>query len=149
MHYVNLFYTNEYWNINTCVSLFILFFFWFVYRDVDDNEVGLKTPKYLQCPAVFTVAHLKKFILFKFGIDDHQFCVEIMYKVKTIVLPDHYTLMDVAYIYTWKRVSNFQIIAIFYLFPICIKNQIKVIIEKKNNIKLIQEKSKFSIRMHQ
>lgn len=26
-----------------------------------------------------------------------------MYKVKTIVLPDHYTLMDVAYIYTWKR----------------------------------------------
>jgi polycomb group RING finger protein 4 len=29
-----------------------------------------------------------------------------MYKVKTIVLPDHYTLMDVAYIYTWKRVSQ-------------------------------------------
>lgn len=26
-----------------------------------------------------------------------------MYKVKTIVLPDHYTLMDIAYIYTWKR----------------------------------------------
>lgn len=26
-----------------------------------------------------------------------------MYKVKTIVLPEHYTLMDVAYIYTWKR----------------------------------------------
>lgn len=28
-----------------------------------------------------------------------------MYKVKTIALPDYYTLMDVAYIYTWKRVS--------------------------------------------
>lgn len=26
-----------------------------------------------------------------------------MFKVKTIVLPDHYTLMDIAYIYTWKR----------------------------------------------
>lgn len=26
-----------------------------------------------------------------------------MYKVKTILLSDHYTLMDVAYIYTWKR----------------------------------------------
>lgn len=48
---------------------------------------------------------MKKFVLNKFGIDAQQFCVEIMYKVKTIVLPDHYTLMDVAYIYTWKRVS--------------------------------------------
>lgn len=66
----------------------------------------LKHPKYLQCPAVFTVSHLKKFVLNKFGIDANQFCVEIMYKVRTIVLPDHYTLMDVAYIYTWKRVSD-------------------------------------------
>lgn len=66
----------------------------------------LKNPKYLQCPAVFTVSYLKKFVLYKFGIDANQFCVEIMYKVRTIVLPDHYTLMDVAYIYTWKRVSD-------------------------------------------
>lgn len=32
--------------------------------------------------------------------------VDISYKVKTIVLADYYTLMDVAYIYTWKRVSQ-------------------------------------------
>ena len=32
--------------------------------------------------------------------------VDISYKVKTIVLADYYTLMDVAYIYTWKRVSE-------------------------------------------
>lgn len=32
--------------------------------------------------------------------------VDISYKVKTIVLADYYTLMDVAYIYTWKRVSK-------------------------------------------
>lgn len=51
------------------------------------------------------VAHLKKLIISKYGIDTEQFYVQIMYKVKTIVLPDHYTLMDVAYIYTWKRVS--------------------------------------------
>lgn len=43
----------------------------------------------------------------------HLLQVEIMYKVKTIVLPDHYTLMDVAYIYTWKRVS-FQ--SLYFLF---------------------------------
>lgn len=29
-----------------------------------------------------------------------------MYKVHTITLPDHYTLMDVAYIYTWKKVGG-------------------------------------------
>ncbi|XP_052859697.1 polycomb group protein Psc [Anopheles cruzii] len=67
-----------------------------------DNE-ELLTPKYLLCPALFSVAHLKKFIVFKYGISERQFCVEIMYKVKTIILPDYYTLMDVAYIYTWKR----------------------------------------------
>uniref|UniRef100_A0A182FDR2 RAWUL domain-containing protein n=1 Tax=Anopheles albimanus TaxID=7167 RepID=A0A182FDR2_ANOAL len=67
-----------------------------------DNE-ELLTPKYLLCPALFSIAHLKKFIIFKYGISERHFCVEIMYKVKTIILPDYYTLMDVAYIYTWKR----------------------------------------------
>lgn len=72
----------------------------------DPEQLALNHTKYLQCPAVFTVQHLKKFVQHKFSIDATQFCVEIMYKVKTIVLPDHYTLMDVAYIYTWKRVSG-------------------------------------------
>lgn len=73
----------------------------------DDSIISiLKTPKYLQCPAIFTIGLLKKFILNKFEIDSNRFCVEVMYKVKTIALPDHYTLMDVAYIYTWKRVSK-------------------------------------------
>lgn len=49
------------------------------------------------------MAHLKKFVYGKFDIDTNLFQVDIMYKVKTIVLLDHYTLMDVAYIYTWKR----------------------------------------------
>nr|XP_040221306.2 polycomb group protein Psc isoform X2 [Anopheles coluzzii] len=68
----------------------------------EDNEELLKA-KYLLCPAVFSIALLKKFIIYKYGISERQFCVEIMYKVKTIILPDYYTLMDVAYIYTWKR----------------------------------------------
>ncbi|GAB0100055.1 hypothetical protein DMENIID0001_160330 [Sergentomyia squamirostris] len=63
----------------------------------------LAKPKYLQCPAIFPVSLLAKFVMTKFGIDSTQFNVDIMYKVKTIVLPEYYTLMDVAYIYTWKR----------------------------------------------
>uniref|UniRef100_A0A182NIE3 RAWUL domain-containing protein n=1 Tax=Anopheles dirus TaxID=7168 RepID=A0A182NIE3_9DIPT len=68
----------------------------------EDNEELLKA-KYLLCPAIFSIGMLKKFIIYKYGISERQFCVEIMYKVKTIILPDYYTLMDVAYIYTWKR----------------------------------------------
>lgn len=71
----------------------------------DDFEVQLRKPKYLQCPAIFTISNLKKFLLHKFSINPNKFCVEIMYKVKSLALPDHYTLMDVAYIFTWKRVS--------------------------------------------
>ncbi|XP_037037827.1 polycomb group protein Psc [Bradysia coprophila] len=80
------------------------------YADVEEieDQIELKRPKYLQCPAVFPVSYLKKFVLHKFGIDSNQFCVEIMYKVKTIVLPDHYTLMDVAYIYTWKKDASMK-----------------------------------------
>lgn len=74
--------------------------------EADNTQTDLRQAKYLQCPSLFTVLHLKKFVMHKFGIDAQQFCVEIMYKVKTIVLPDHYTLMDIAYIYTWKRVSS-------------------------------------------
>uniref|UniRef100_A0A1B0DFU3 RAWUL domain-containing protein n=1 Tax=Phlebotomus papatasi TaxID=29031 RepID=A0A1B0DFU3_PHLPP len=50
-------------------------------------------------------AFIDKFVVMKFGIDSAQFNVDIMYKVKTIVLPEYYTLMDVAYIYTWKRIT--------------------------------------------
>ncbi|XP_053962048.1 polycomb group protein Psc [Anastrepha ludens] len=79
------------------------------YADTDElarqnSEYGeLLKPRYLQCPAMCTVGHLKKFVHGKFDIDAQRFNIDIMYKVKTIVLLDHYTLMDVAYIYTWKR----------------------------------------------
>ncbi|XP_062544061.1 polycomb group protein Psc [Armigeres subalbatus] len=72
-----------------------------------DNEELLK-PKILKCPAVFTIANLKKFIVNKYNIPTHHFYVEIMYKVQTITLPDHYTLMDVAYIYTWKKDAHMR-----------------------------------------
>ncbi|XP_053689906.1 polycomb group protein Psc [Sabethes cyaneus] len=72
-----------------------------------DNE-ELKRPKYLQCPAMVRIACLKKFIINKYNIPTHLYYVEIMYKVQTITLPDHYTLMDVAYIYTWKKNDSME-----------------------------------------
>lgn len=71
----------------------------------DEDIQNLLKPKYLNCPAIFKVEHLKKFIVSKFHLNSNKFNVEISYKVKTIVLPEHYTLMDVAYIYTWKKVK--------------------------------------------
>lgn len=73
----------------------------------DPHVQNLLKPRFLNCPAIFKVEHLKKFILNKFNIHVNKFNVEISYKVKTIVLPEHYTLMDVAYIYTWKKVIIF------------------------------------------
>jgi polycomb group RING finger protein 4 len=85
----------------------------------DESIQKLLKPKYLNCPAVFKVEHLKKFIVSKFAINCSRFNVEISYKVKTIVLPEHYTLMDVAYIYTWKKVIEGSLAWIFQSnFPI-------------------------------
>lgn len=72
--------------------------------EANEGIIDLLKPKFLNCPAIFKVEHLKKFIVSKFHINSSRFNVEISYKVKTIVLPEHYTLMDVAYIYTWKKV---------------------------------------------
>ncbi|XP_022240414.1 uncharacterized protein DDB_G0284459-like [Limulus polyphemus] len=56
--------------------------------------------RYLQCPAAVTVAHLKKFINMKYGLSQ-SYVVDIMYYDDS--LRDDYKLMDIAYIYTWKR----------------------------------------------
>ncbi|KAH8253681.1 hypothetical protein KR032_006466 [Drosophila birchii] len=71
--------------------------------DSESEMVDTLRPRYLQCPAMCRVSHLKKFVYDKFEIDAQRFSIDIMYKVKTIVLLDYYTLMDIAYIYTWKR----------------------------------------------
>ncbi|XP_063838794.1 polycomb group protein Psc-like [Ostrinia nubilalis] len=57
--------------------------------------------RFLQCPAVVNISHLKKFLSMKFDIDSTQFAIDILYK--RVPLPDYYTLMDIAYIYNWKR----------------------------------------------
>lgn len=72
-------------------------------KSSDSNE-PLVTPgarRYLQCPAVVNISHLKKFLSMKFDIDSTQYVIDILYK--RVPLPGYYTLMDIAYIYNWKR----------------------------------------------
>ncbi|XP_039309231.1 probable serine/threonine-protein kinase ndrD isoform X2 [Solenopsis invicta] len=59
--------------------------------------------RYLQCPALVTVAHLKKFIAMKYSVDLTRYTIEICHRRAT--LPENWTLMDVAYIYAWKRIA--------------------------------------------
>ncbi|KAF6208165.1 hypothetical protein GE061_016616 [Apolygus lucorum] len=74
-------------------------------NNVIQKPVPIKKPppgskRYLQCPAGFKMRHLKKFIRQKCGLTDN--CeVEVIYRKES--LPDSYSLMDIAYIYTWKR----------------------------------------------
>ncbi|CAG9784521.1 unnamed protein product [Diatraea saccharalis] len=73
-------------------------------KSSDSNETqptSACSRRYLQCPAVVNISHLKKFLSMKFDIDSTQFAIDILYK--RVPLPDYYTLMDIAYIYNWKR----------------------------------------------
>ncbi|KAI9518685.1 Polycomb complex protein BMI-1-A [Dissostichus eleginoides] len=64
----------------------------------DQNMIANK--RYLQCPAAMTVMHLRKFLRSKMDIPN-AYQVEVMYEDEP--LKDYYTLMDIAYIYTWRR----------------------------------------------
>lgn len=60
----------------------------------------LANKRYLQCPAAMTVMHLRKFLRSKMDIPN-SYQVDVMYEDEP--LKDYYTLMDIAYIYTWRR----------------------------------------------
>ncbi|XP_030631562.1 polycomb complex protein BMI-1-B isoform X1 [Chanos chanos] len=64
----------------------------------EDEETNVK--RYLQCPAAMTVMHLRKFLRSKMDIPC-SFQIDVMYEDEP--LKDYYTLMDIAYIYTWRR----------------------------------------------
>nr|XP_023018938.1 polycomb group protein Psc-like [Leptinotarsa decemlineata] len=57
--------------------------------------------RYLQCPGMCRVEVLKKFVRNKYNVDTSLFHIDVLYK--RVPLPDHYTLIDIAYIYSWKR----------------------------------------------
>ncbi|XP_062575106.1 myb-like protein X [Saccostrea cucullata] len=56
--------------------------------------------RYLLCPAVVTIGLLKKFIRLKFSLSD-RYQIDMYHTDE--VLSDFYTLIDVAYMYMWRR----------------------------------------------
>ncbi|CAI9726763.1 complex BMI-1-like [Octopus vulgaris] len=57
--------------------------------------------RYLSCPATFPVKHIKRFIRIKHSLPE-KYQIEIYHTDEPLV--DNYTLIDIAYIYMWKRV---------------------------------------------
>ncbi|XP_052256974.1 uncharacterized protein LOC127862067 isoform X2 [Dreissena polymorpha] len=56
--------------------------------------------RYLLCPGKFTVGLLKKFVRMKFSLCD-RYQIDFFHTDET--LRDHFTLVDIAYIYSWRR----------------------------------------------
>ncbi|NWV60473.1 PCGF2 protein, partial [Malurus elegans] len=66
--------------------------------DLDrDKSPGLR---FLRCPAAMTVMHLAKFLRNKMDVPS-KYKVEVLYEDEP--LKEYYTLMDIAYIYPWRR----------------------------------------------
>lgn len=75
----------------------------FQYRNFNANVFQMKihpSRRYLRCPAAVSIQHLQKLIRAKYGLSP-QHRVDVLYKNET--LSDDFTLMDVAYIYLWRR----------------------------------------------
>ncbi|CAL1265512.1 unnamed protein product [Larinioides sclopetarius] len=57
--------------------------------------------RYLRCPGALKVHHLKKLLRAKYGLLNSDKKIDILYMHD--VLKDEFTLVDLAYIYSWKR----------------------------------------------
>ena len=86
----------------------------------DDNS---NNRRFLQCPGSITVAHLKKFITVKYGLDQ-SFIVDVIYNDE--LLDENQSLVDIAYAFDWKKV----IIELYFgakqshSFIICLLNKL-------------------------
>uniref|UniRef100_A0A667HHN8 Polycomb group ring finger 2 n=1 Tax=Lynx canadensis TaxID=61383 RepID=A0A667HHN8_LYNCA len=66
-----------------------------------ENGMGTRRRvRFLQCPAAMTVMHLAKFLRNKMDVPS-KYKVEVLYEDEP--LKEYYTLMDIAYIYPWRR----------------------------------------------
>ncbi|XP_066144216.1 polycomb group protein Psc-like isoform X3 [Euwallacea fornicatus] len=64
------------------------------------------TPRYLRCSSAVSIAHLKKLISAKYDLTDRH-RVDIFYKQE--VLSPSWSLMDVAYIHSWKKMGTLDL----------------------------------------
>ncbi|XP_067326435.1 polycomb complex protein BMI-1 isoform X2 [Anolis sagrei] len=69
-------------------------------KEKEKSKEEVNDKRYLRCPAAMTVMHLRKFLRSKMDIPN-SFQIDVMYEEEP--LKDYYTLMDIAYIYTWRR----------------------------------------------
>ncbi|KAK2191145.1 hypothetical protein NP493_59g05000 [Ridgeia piscesae] len=67
--------------------------------------------RHLLCPAAVTVGHLKKFVRLKFELAPH-YNVEVFHSDES--LKNDYTLLDVAYIYGWRRTEPLRLYYVVY-----------------------------------
>ncbi|KAM6368520.1 polycomb group RING finger protein 2 isoform 6-T10 [Pluvialis apricaria] len=65
--------------------------------DLEKEKNGVR---FLRCPAAMTVMHLAKFLRNKMDVPS-KYKVEVLYEDEP--LKEYYTLMDIAYIYPWRR----------------------------------------------
>ncbi|XP_069732891.1 polycomb group RING finger protein 2 isoform X2 [Phaenicophaeus curvirostris] len=65
--------------------------------DLEQEKNGVR---FLRCPAAMTVMHLAKFLRNKMDVPS-KYKVEVLYEDEP--LKEYYTLMDIAYIYPWRR----------------------------------------------
>ncbi|XP_065206318.1 protein suppressor 2 of zeste-like [Planococcus citri] len=73
-------------------------------EDIEKEQV--KRKRYLQCPAKLTIGDLYKFIKLKYNLQQNQ-RVEVLYD--NTKLPGSFSLMDVAYTFSWKRDSPMRL----------------------------------------
>ncbi|XP_024085703.1 polycomb group protein Psc-like [Cimex lectularius] len=80
--------------------------------------------RYLQCPAAVTMSHLKKFLRMKYGLS-HDHNVDIIYAGE--ILTDDFSLMDVAYTFSWNRASPMR-----FKFRLLQRNSMAQIVPNKD-----------------
>ncbi|XP_071108595.1 polycomb complex protein BMI-1-A-like isoform X3 [Haliotis cracherodii] len=83
--------------------------------DIKEEEEAQKLfdRRYLMCPAAVTVSHLKKFIRMKYSLSQK---IQIDLIHTDAPLRDTWSLMDVAYIYSWRRQGILKLFYSFYKF---------------------------------
>ena len=87
--------------------------------------------RYLACPGTVKIQHLTKFIVMKYGLECDTFVVDVIYKGD--VIPDDYTLIDVAYYYKWEKDSPMQ-----FFYRIFKKN--KVLLKRRKRKSRTEDK---------
>ncbi|KAK5638764.1 hypothetical protein RI129_013059 [Pyrocoelia pectoralis] len=102
-----------------------------IFDELSDTHKGDR--RYLQCPAAVSMTLLHKFLRMKYALSpEHR--VDIIYSGE--ILPQHFTLMDVAYTFQWRRVKPMRF---FYRIFIPAKIQpIKIISTPSSDGKQLQ-----------